>query len=158
MKRQIKTRLRELAHSFTDHLKKALHREESPGQALRQVADATRHNLKRIKEGEISKERKKAKQYVKEGVDAYNDHHYDRASQLFNKAINHDEAYSLAWVYLGNTLYKLGRPTESVQAWQKAVEAEPHSKGADMAREKLTKVGPPKDSLLETIRDQMRTE
>lgn len=151
-----KERLQEYGRGVRDQVRRVLRRETAPLAAGKALLDDTRRLAKRLYRGEETKERKRAKQYLHQGVEAYNVRNYERAQTLFDKALYADEQFGLAWAYLGNANYKLGHLTEAVRAWHKAMEVEPHSKGAEMAREKLLKVGHGKEGVVETVKEQMR--
>lgn len=149
-------RIREFGKTVQEHVRKAVRREEKPGEAVQAVAVGAKHLFKRLLRGEESHSRKKATQYLREGVEAYNIKSYDRAIQHFSKATAQDDSYALAWTYLGNTHYKLGHLTEAISCWQRAIEVEPKSKGAEMAREKLHRAGKGSGSIIDNIKEQMR--
>ncbi|HNR32380.1 MAG TPA: tetratricopeptide repeat protein [Candidatus Hydrogenedentes bacterium] len=150
-----KERLREYGSNVAGQLRRALRREVAPADAVKTLYHDTRHLAKRMLRGEQTKERKRAKQFLQQGVEAYNSRCYDRAHSLFDKALYHDGHFALAWAYMGNAHYKLGHYGEAVQAWQKAVEVEPGSRGAAMAKEKLAKVGTGNEGVFAAIKDQM---
>lgn len=156
MRKKRIARLQAFGRTLREHLRKAAYREEKPAEAAQAVADGARHLFKRLIQPKESYKRKKAIQYVREGVEAYNIRSYDRAEQHFTRATVEDESCALAWTYLGNTHYKLGHLTEAITAWQRAVDAEPRSKGAEMAREKLSRAGKGSGSIIDNVKEQMR--
>lgn len=156
MSKKYVARLREFGRTVQGHIRKAIRREEKPAEAVQAMAHGARHLFKRLIQPAESHKRKKANQYVREGVEAYNVRSYDRAEHYFSKAVTEDNDCALGWTYLGNTHYKLGRLTEAISAWQQAVEVEPRSKGAVMAREKLLRAGKGSGSIIDNMKEQMR--
>lgn len=109
----------------------------------------TRKLFYRLNKGETSHNRKQAIELVKRGMTKYNTKNYAEAEELFRRAIGKDAGYGRAHAYLGNTLYKLRRLTDAISCWNKAIEVEPNSDAADLAKEKLLAVNKGDDGLLD---------
>ena len=149
------SRVAEYVNLILREVKRLARREGNPRSTVKTLADETKSLAKHLWQGKESPERRKAMQYVREGVENYNTHDYDRAGHFFSKALSRDDRCALAWTYLGNTHYKLGHLTEAITSWQRAADAEPKSKGAEMAREKLMRIGKGSGTLVDNINDQM---
>lgn len=152
-----KERLQEYRREMRLHVRQVWRREVSFLAAVKAMVEDTRHVARRVLRGEQPAGRRRAKQYLQQGVQAYNAGRYDRAQALFDNAINADDHFALAWVYMGNARYKMSRLTEAVQAWQKALEVEPGSKGAEMAREKLERVVHGREGAADAYKEQLRS-
>lgn len=117
----------------------------------------TRKFAYRLRSGGTSNERKRAIDLVKSGMKAFNNKSYHEAEELFRRAAGKDPGYGRAHAYLGNALYKQKRLTDAVTAWNKAIEVEPSSDAADLAREKLAKASKPThDALFDIPVDMVR--
>ena len=59
------------------------------------------------------------------GENAFNDEKWAAAEKNFQKAVEIDPEYALAWSHLGEALQKESKATEARAAWEKAVAADP---------------------------------
>lgn len=111
------------------------------GDIFDRVADAAQSAISSVKDtvqnNGTTKQRKLAMQWLNKGKDCYNTRSYEKAEDFFRRALTEDPAYARAHAYLGNALYKQGRPEEAVEEWQKAVICEPDSDAARKAQEKI---------------------
>lgn len=156
MGKSLQERALQLRDDLVLHFRAYFRAEESLAAALEGAYKAFRHFFRRIASKPPDHNRKHAVHWVKKGVEHYNAHEWLEAERLFQRAIDHDATYARAWTYLGNTCYHRGRLTEAVTAWNRAIEAEPRSEAANMAREKLLTVGHGAEGLVATIKEQMR--
>lgn len=85
--------------------------------------------------------RKAANHYLNKGVHKYNARRYEEAEVLFQKAIDHDPSHARAYLYHGNACYKMRAKMRAVHSWRCAVEAEPDSRAAANAEQKLERFG-----------------
>jgi len=84
--------------------------------------------------------RKDSMGLVNDGVKLYNAKKYEEALKAFRAATEHDSTYARAYVYLGNTLYKLAEHGEALRVWQHAISLDPLSDAAGKARAKVERV------------------
>ena len=111
----------------------------------------------RLKAGGTSNDRKRAIDLVKRGMKAYNEKDYDAAESLFRRATHKDPGYGRGYAYLGNALYKQKRNIDAVTAWNKAIDVEPNSDAAEMAKEKLAHMKKPRtDGIYDLAADLVR--
>lgn len=82
-------------------------------------------------------EHKQAARHLETGREYYNKKRYKKALKYFQKAAALDGRYGLAYYYLGLAMYKTDRPKGARSAWQRAIDVDPDSEGAEKAREKL---------------------
>ncbi|MFP4502154.1 MAG: hypothetical protein ACLFTT_14225 [Candidatus Hydrogenedentota bacterium] len=141
MAKSTSERLRHYRHAVARHVRAAIRREEPLKQAANGVVVDTRKLVNKLRGKHEIDSRHKAKAYVSEGAQAYKKQNFARAEASFRKAVELDAHYALAWLYLGNTLYKRNCTTQAVEAWHKATAAEPHSEAAETAAKRLTKLG-----------------
>lgn len=141
MAKSVKERGAEFMEDAMGHLKQARSGTLGWREALAGVARDARKQFYRMKKGGTSPARKHAIDLVKRGMNAYNAKDYTEAEALFRKAAEKDPGYGRAHAYLGNALYRQKRLTDAVTCWHKAIEVEPDSDAADMAREKLQAAG-----------------
>ena len=106
--------------SVRAHFWAFLRRKESPREALRGIAKDSRKFVRKLRAEPDEAGYRKAKQYVNQGVRAYNGADYEKAMYYFTKATQSDDHYALAWLYLGDASHKRGHATEAIEAWQRA--------------------------------------
>lgn len=133
--------VREFGGQVKGHLIRVIRREERVGEAAPAVTQAARKLAHKLVAKPEPRGRHKAKKYVNEGKNAYNAANYDRAETWFQRAIEEDAGYAVAWLYLGNAFYKRHRLTEAVTAWQKAADSEPDTPAAERAESHIARVG-----------------
>jgi len=85
-------------------------------------------------------QRKESMSLVNDGVLLYNSKKYLEAQKTFRLATECDPTYARAYVYLGNTLYKLAEHSDALRAWERALSVEPTSSAAFKARQKIERV------------------
>jgi len=100
--------------------------------------------------------RKMSIQYMKRGVEHYNEHRYEKADRYFKRAVTADESHAQAHYYRGLALYKLNQVDAALAEWLRASQVEPDSEAADKARRKLEGIGPKYEKAIEAFRKQMR--
>lgn len=123
------------------HLRRVAAREESPREAFQRLRSDAAKLARGLLKPRASKEHKRAVHEVKLGVAAYNETRYEAAEKHFRKALTYDGDYARALLYLGNTLYKRGRLTDALTHWHKADEVDPRSEAAELARQRLARMG-----------------
>lgn len=155
MARHLKERLQEFAADLKSHAERLEKGEIRAAGFFRAVGQETRKLVYRVSKGDTSHERKQAIDLVKRGMVEYNEKRYKDAEALFRRAAAKDPNYGRAHAYLGNALYRQKHLTDAITAWNKAVEVEPNSDAADLAREKLQKVTKPHEGLFEMVDDFM---
>lgn len=155
MARSIKERLQDYFADLSVHATRLEKGEIRFGGFLRVVGLETKKLLYRASKGESTHQRKQAIELVKRGMVDYNEKRYKDASDLFRRAARKDPDYGRAHAYLGNALYKQNFITDAITAWNKAIEVEPNSDAADLAKEKLQKVTKPKEGLFDVVEDLM---
>lgn len=96
-----------------------------------------RRVMKTLPEPVSDYEHKQAARHLETGREYYNKKRYKKALKYFEKAAAVDGRYGLAYYYLGLAMYKTDRPKGAKLAWQRAIDVDPESEGADKAREKL---------------------
>lgn len=101
-------------------------------------------------------QRKDALRLVNKGVRLYNYKRYTEALTAFKDARDEDPVYARAWLYLGNTLYKLSQQGEALSAWERAVAVEPRSKAADKARTKIEHLRAKNLQAIEDLQELLR--
>ena len=118
-------------------VKRVAQRREPPMDAIRGIGEDF-HKLRHgYKVSRRSDEEKEARRLLKKGRKAYNEKNYSDAENYLMRALEHDEQLAWAHCFLGYTLYKLGRPDEATNHWNRAVVCDPNSDAADKARKKL---------------------
>ncbi len=157
MAKSFQERVQAYSYDVREHFDRAKKGEIGWGEALRGLWLETRKLAYRATKGETTHGRKHAIDLVKRGMKEYNAKRYPEAEELFRRATGKDSGYGRAHAYLGNALYKQKRLTDAVTAWNKAVEVEPNSDAADMAKEKLLSVGKPREGGLEMVNNLART-
>ncbi len=110
------------------------------GQSVRLVRDSISDSWHDYKAPPMSNQRRDAMRLVNDGVRQYNSKNFEDALDTFRLATDYDPAYARAYVYLGNTLYKLSKHGEALRAWEQAISADPTSSAASKARAKVDKV------------------
>lgn len=145
MAKTLKERLQGYAFDLREDFDRAKNGDHSWGEALRAAWLDTRKLAYRVSKGETTNNRKHAIDLVKRGMAKYNEKHYAEAEELFRRAAAADGGYARAHAYLGNAIYKQRRLTDAITCWNKAVEVEPNSDAADLAREKLLSVAKKND-------------
>lgn len=103
----------------------------------------------------LTDQRKKARRFLKKGVQCYNGKRYGDALHLFKLALDEDIHYARGYLYFGNTLYKLHEQTEAVEAWKRAIAVEPHSDSAKEARLKLQHLQEKTQLAIDEIQSQL---
>lgn len=88
----------------------------------------------------LTDHRKDSMSLVNDGVKLYNSKKYEEALKVFKTATEYDSTYARAYVYLGNTLYKLAEHGEALRFWQHAISLDPLSDAASKARAKVERV------------------
>ena len=88
----------------------------------------------------LTDHRKDSMDLVNDGVKLYNAKKYNEALKAFRTATEYDSTYARAYVYLGNTLYKLADHSEALRMWQHAIALDPLSDAAGKARVKVERV------------------
>lgn len=97
-----------------------------------------RRRVRMTMPGEVSEEdHKRAARDLETGREYYNKKRYKKAAKYFQRAATIDGRYGLAYYYLGLAFYKTDRPKGARSAWQRAIDVDPESEGAEKAREKL---------------------
>jgi tetratricopeptide (TPR) repeat protein len=152
-----KSRVGGWMQSVGDHLQQLVNREVAAGDAFEAIATDTRKLWHSVRKTGGSHEHRKAVRKVKEGVQAYNSACFDDAEKLFRKALYYDDHYARAHYFLANTCYKLGRLTEAVTHWNKAIESDPFSDVTEQATAKLSRLGKGDGDILVNIQDHMRS-
>ena len=155
MAKSLKERLQEYLLDLKAHADRLKKGEIRFAAFLRAVAQETRKVVYRVSKGETTHERKYAIDLVKRGMLDYNAKRYKDAEDLFRRAVGKDANYGRAHAYLGNALYKQKRITDAITAWNKAIEVEPNSDAADLAKEKIYKVTNGRDGLFDMVDDMM---
>ena len=118
-----------------------LARKESARDALAGLSRDTA-KLKRTLTGpKTPQRRKQAVGLAKQGRRAYNQKEHAQAENHFREALVCDPDYPLAHLYLGHTLYQMGRIEEAVRSWEKVMAVAPGSKEAGRAERKIGHVG-----------------
>lgn len=157
MGKSIQERFQSYTFDVRGHLDRAKKSEIGWGEALNGVWRETRKLAYRATKGETSHNRKYAIELVKRGMNEYNAKRYKDAEELFRRAADKDSGYGRAYAYLGNTLYKLNRLTDAVTAWNKAIEVEPTSDAADVAKKKLQSMAKSQEGGIDIVSDLVRT-
>lgn len=120
------------------HTERVVHHDESAKDAFKAInRDAKRLKNMATDDGHTRKDHKSALKLVEQGRRAYNNKDYTIAEDYFFRAIDLNPKLSLAYTYLGHTLYQVGRHSEAVAHWKRAVAVDPNSEGAVKARQKL---------------------
>ena len=130
----------QLWQELRKHILRLLRRQETARAAAAGVAKTTARFARGVAKKPPTQAHKSAVGLVNKGVKAYNRKSYHEAEHLFKAALERDQAYARAHLYLGNTWYKMGEKPKAIKAWNHAMEAEPTSKAAEAAMEKLLKV------------------
>lgn len=157
MAKSLKERFQAYAYDVGEHLDRLKKGEVGYFAAVREIWLETRKLAYRATKGDTSHGRKQAIELVKRGMGEYNAKRYPDAEELFRRAVGKDAGYARAHAYLGNTLYKQKRLTDAVSAWNKAIEVEPSSDAADMAKEKLLSLAKAREGGLDMVNDLVRT-
>ena len=121
------------------HLRKLLRRKESAKDAVSGMAKDTAEYAHKVLRRAPSHDHKLATKAVQRGVKHYNDRRYIEAVQAFRQALDFDQQYARAYLYLGNALYQQGEELPARHAWKRATEVEPTSESAVSAMRKLEK-------------------
>ena len=151
MARSLKERLQEYVLDLRTHAERLEKGEVRPGVFFQAFFVETRKLVYRASKGDTTNGRKEAIDFVKRGMVDFNEKRYKEAEGHFCRAIDKDANYGRAHAYLGNALYKQKRISEAIAAWNKAIEVEPNSDAADLAKAKLQKVGPPPQTLANAV-------
>lgn len=149
MSKNVKDRVRGYGFALRDTWDRFRQEDIGAREACMEAWAETRKLFYRLNKGETSHNRKQAIELVKRGMTKYNEKNYTEAEELFRRAVGKDAGYGRAHAYLGNTLYKLKRLTDAISCWNKAIEVEPNSDAADLAKEKLLSVNKGSDGLLD---------
>jgi tetratricopeptide (TPR) repeat protein len=136
------------------HLGRVFSRKESLRHAAKDVGRDAR-KLRHAAHGPDTPARQRAKQLTKRGRSAYNAGDYDKADDLFRRAMLEDEHYARPYAYLGYALYQRGRTKEAIRYWELAVEVDPQSHAAERAREKLRVLDRQKHDLNEWMNEKL---
>ena len=112
--------------SFTDFIRKSM--------------DSVLDSWHDYKTPPATSQRKESMRLVNEGARLYNSKKYEEAAKVFKAATDCDPTYARAYVYMGNTLYKLAEHSAALHAWERAVSVEPTSEAAFKARAKIEHV------------------
>lgn len=142
------------AKNCKTHVVRVAKRRESVTEAIGGVA----HDSKLLKDKVVRQEgdRKAAVKYTRRGRKAYNNRDYVKAEECFQTAIRADMTYALAYAYLGHTKYQQKEMRLAVDAWNRAIEADPDSEGASKARRKLQHVAAQSNETIERLRENIR--
>ena len=98
--------------------------------ALGKVRREAKHTL-------ATPEHREASRLLEKGRKKYNAKDYLTARQFFQKAVDTDHEYAMAYYYLGLAKHKLNEPREALKCWERAILLDPGSKAAIKADEKL---------------------
>jgi len=152
MAKKMAERLLGYGQELSAHVRRAVKREEAPKEALGAVVAETAKLFQKLRKGATTHERKVSIDLVKRGMEHYNARRYAEAEELFQRAVSKDPGYARAHAYYANAVYKLGRSTEALAAWNKAINAEPGSDAAKLAEEKIAHVTKRHGSLADAVR------
>lgn len=156
MARTVFRKIQDFEGDVARHVRRWLRHDEAPTEMITGVAKDARKFWYRLRKSAPDHARKEAIHHVKKGMEAYNLQCYDRAETHFRRALYNDADYARAHTYLANTLYKEGRLTDAVVHWNRAIECEPHSDAADMARERLSQLGSGEGGIRANLEEQMK--
>lgn len=98
--------------------------------ALGKVRKEAKHKL-------ATPQHREASHLLEKGRKKYNARDFLTAKQLFQKAVDTDHQYAMAYYYLGLAKHKLNEPNEALKCWDLAVRIDPGSKAAIKADEKI---------------------
>lgn len=122
------------------HISRLCRRQETVSEAGAKILTATQRLAKGAFSPHAEARHRQAVDCVQQGVKHYNAKRYDAAEEAFRKALDFDEEYGRAHLYLGNALYKRQQHQQGVWHWRRTVEVEPHSAAAEAARKKLAHI------------------
>ena len=156
MSRSLFRDIRTLAKNITKHTSFVLQRRESVLNALSGVASDAKKLRKHVGSQHAPERRKAAMKLLKQGRAAYNSKNDALAEKLFREAVAADENCALAYAYLGNALYRLGRTDEAENNWRRATMVEPSSEGAEKALHSLQRHAKKKKEYTDRLDDRLR--
>jgi tetratricopeptide (TPR) repeat protein len=96
---------------------------------------------------------KQASANLEKGRKFYNQKNFQKAEELFRRAVRLDPEYALAHYYHGLARYKLDKHREAIAAWKKSMEAEPGSDAAYKAEKKISYVKRKIDGVIDQIQN-----
>ncbi|NIA13501.1 MAG: hypothetical protein GWP08_05425 [Nitrospiraceae bacterium] len=131
------------------HAHRLAQRTERPSEAFARIKiDSRKLKNALVASPHQTKNHRRAVHLVKRGRSHYNKQIYDVAADYFHDAIEQDNSYGLAHVYLGHALHKMGRREEAMAAWRRTVTVDPHSDAGHKAQRLLDKS---KRGLVDTV-------
>ena len=148
-------RTRQYLKHLGKHLRKVFRRKESAKDAVSGIAKDTAEYAQKVLRRAPSHDHKLAAKTVQRGVDQYNERRYAEAIESFRQALDYDQNYGRAYLYLGNALYQDGQEQPARFAWKRATEVDPTSESAVSAMRKLEKFEIDAKSTVSYLEDRM---
>jgi len=159
MRKNLASSVKSYAKNLGIHFKRVILRQESAHAALGGAArDARKLGHTLTKRGKTRAYRGRAIARAKQGREAYNAKDYPKAEKLFRRALRADDHYGLAYLYLGNALYKQERLREAMMVWDMTIGADPGSDAAVKARRKLQRVHGRREAVLRELANRLQPE
>lgn len=151
MPKPILSAARTFVKNLVKHTELVIGKGESAQEAIKAINKDARKLKHMAVDGEDRKDHKSALRLVEKGRKAYNAKDYTLADDYFRRALEADSKCSLAYTYLGHTMYQLNRQQEAVTFWQRAIAVAPDSEGAVKARQKLQIIEKKKQDVLKEL-------
>ncbi len=139
MAKPVVRRTRKYFRHLAKHLRKLFRSKESAKEAVSGMAKDTADYAQKVLRRPSSHDHKLAVRAVQRGKTQYNGRRYIEAIQSFREALEYDQTYGRAYLYLGNALYQNGEEMPARRAWKRATEVDPTSDSAVSALRKLEK-------------------
>jgi tetratricopeptide (TPR) repeat protein len=145
------------AKNLSKHASLVASRKESVREAWAEITQDTQKLKYTVTGSKTPLNHRKAAQLAAQGRKAYNKGRFEKAEQNFRHALTYDPEYSLPQLYIGHTLYKLGRIEQAMAAWQRTIEMDPLAEEADTARRKIQHVSRRQADTVEHLKQRLRS-
>ena len=148
------------AKSFAKNLTKRMGRVATGTESAKVAFEGVTRDTAKLKRAlagpKTTEDRHQAVELAREGRTAYNKKEYEAAHTCFQEAIACDRSYPLAHLYLGHTLYQMGRLSEAVASWERVIQCDPASKEATRAQRKIHHVAKHTEKVVEHLETRLK--